>query len=130
MDHAPTDRPRILVIEDDAATREVLQLLLEDVGCGLVFAATARAGLTAATEELVDLIILDRRLPDGDGLELSRRVRAERTAALPILLVTADHDPALDAAARAAGVTALLRKPFDPAALLDAIGSLSGPRAT
>ena len=80
----------------------MLQLLLEDVDYRLVFAATARAGLTAATEERVDVIILDRRLPDGDGLELAGRC-ARATAPLPILLVTADHDPALDAAARAAG---------------------------
>jgi DNA-binding response OmpR family regulator len=64
------------------------------------------------------VILLDRRLPDADGVELCRAFRAALGAAVPIILITADRAPGLEATARAAGATDFVLKPYHPDALL------------
>ena len=122
MSAAPAGRASILVVEDDAATGEMVRLLLQMEGYTVTVAATGAAGLErAATRPAA--IVLDRRLPDVDGLVVSQHVRERLGSSVPILLLTADLDPALAVAARAAGVTLLMRKPFDPDALLAWVAS-------
>jgi DNA-binding response OmpR family regulator len=64
------------------------------------------------------VILLDRRLPDADGVELCRAFRAALGAAVPIIVITADRAPGLEATARAAGATDFVLKPYHPDALL------------
>jgi two-component system OmpR family response regulator len=73
---------------------------------------------------VVQLVLLDRRLPDMDGLALCRQIRAALGATIPILLLTADREPTLAAAAEEAGATAYLSKPVDPDLLLGRVISL------
>ena len=85
-----TQRPVILVVEDDAGTREVLFDLLDDAGYGVVHAADGPEGLARIAAGGVDLVLLDLMLPGLNGLELCREVRARETETyLPILMLTA-----------------------------------------
>ncbi|QYE33082.1 MULTISPECIES: response regulator transcription factor [Sphingosinicellaceae] len=74
----------ILLIEDDAGTAHEITLELTGNGYGVTHRATAAEGLAAALDDTVDLLIVDRQLPDGEGLELIARLRSQgrRTPAL------------------------------------------------
>jgi len=79
-----------------------------------------------------DAILLDRRLPDADGVDVCRWLRERIAGALPIIMLTADRIPELDVAAGAAGTTAFVSKPFEPATLLQTLATVlpqssSGP---
>ena len=90
-------------------------------GYQVLGASTGQEVLAHLARHPVQAIVLDRRLPDVDGVQFCRQVRHRLNAHVPIILVTADEEPALEAAARAAGSSAVLRKPFDPTALLNVL---------
>lgn len=81
------NRPRILVVEDDARLAATLQRVLEAEGHEVELAADGPEGLRAARERPPDLAVLDVMLPGLDGIGVCRRLRA--TAQFPILLLTA-----------------------------------------
>ncbi|MEP7305950.1 MAG: response regulator [Acidobacteriota bacterium] len=79
----------ILVVEDNPTTRKMLRITLTTEGYGVVEAADARAALAAAEKRLPDLVLQDLILPDMDGLELLRRLRAlPGGTELPILALS------------------------------------------
>ena len=83
-------RTRILVVEDDADIRELLQYNLAREGHEVTLAADGRAALAAARRQPPDLVLLDLMLPGLDGLEVCRQLRAERaTSGAAIIMVTA-----------------------------------------
>lgn len=87
--------PKILIVDDQADVRAILQLALDSAGFELTFAANGAAALDRIQEKLPDLILLDMRMPGMDGVELLRRVRAqERLKHLPVVFLTGS---ALDA---------------------------------
>src|SRR3954471_17001198 len=92
----------LLVIEDDQDTLDFYTYLLTAAGYRLLVAATGRGGLAHVATVAVDGVVLDRRLPDMDGLQVCRLLRDQLGASVPILLVSADKDPTLAAAAREA----------------------------
>ena len=104
---------RILVIDDEAAIREAMRMILEYEGYECVLAASGPEGLTAIDREMPDLVFLDVRMPGMDGMEASRRIRAElpRHAQPCIIALTAnamqeDHEACLRA-----GMDDFLAKP-------------------
>jgi two-component system OmpR family response regulator len=102
---------RILVIEDESAIADFLERGLRAEGYSVSCAATAREGERQATAGDVDLVILDRRLPGADGLEVLDRIRETRRA-LPVIVLTAlgeieDRVEGLDR-----GATDYMAKPF------------------
>ena len=113
----------ILVIEDDEDTRLFVEDLLTMSGYTVVGAASGQEGLAVANLP-VDVILLDRRLPDADGVELCRRLREQRGDEIPVIFLTADRSPQLEAEARTAGATDFLHKPFSPADLLERLARL------
>jgi DNA-binding response OmpR family regulator len=113
-----------LVVEDDPDTLEFYVALLEASGYRVLAAATGRAGLEHLSNPPIHGVVLDRRLPDIDGLLVCRRLRDRLGPNVPILIVTADHDPMLANAARAAGATAFLSKPFEIDELLGRLAAL------
>ncbi len=114
----PPNARTVLVIEDDEDTRQFVEDLLTMEGYTVLGAATGQAALAKVAAHPIDVILLDRRLPDADGVELCRRLRDHIDGGAPIILVTADRTPGLEAAARAAGATDFLLKPYRPADLL------------
>ena len=104
----------ILIVDDEPAGRRALESLLLGQGYGLAFACNAVEGLTLASRLEPDLIVLDVMMPEMDGLEYLRLVRANpRLAEIPIILVTALDDRASRLAGLEAGADDYIVKPFD-----------------
>jgi DNA-binding response OmpR family regulator len=81
-------KPRILVIEDDAAIREGIVDALQYQGYATLEAADGRAGVQLAVSGEYELLLLDLILPRGDGLDILREVRARRPT-MPVIILTA-----------------------------------------
>ncbi|MEM6945305.1 MAG: ATP-binding protein, partial [Pseudomonadota bacterium] len=122
---------RVLVIDDVETNRFVARLMLEPVGAIVSEAASGAEGLALLREQDFDLALVDLHMPDLDGIETVRRLRAEpRSAALPVLLLTADATwrPGPDIACLSIAGTVM--KPVEPDTLHDAIRSAAtGSRA-
>lgn len=120
----------ILLIDDDADFRSMLKLMLTRMNHTVSLAARGEDGFTQATNNKFDLIILDLMMPDVDGYELTRRLRAEAaTRNVPILVVTARTQPADRESAKEAGADAYLTKPVNNRELAGRITEiLAGPR--
>uniref|UniRef100_UPI00117E3D7F response regulator transcription factor n=2 Tax=Streptomyces TaxID=1883 RepID=UPI00117E3D7F len=82
--------PRVLLIEDDPAVREGVELGLRRRGHEVLSAATGEAGLAALAEFRPDLLLLDLMLPGLNGVQVCRRVRED--SQLPIIMLTARGD--------------------------------------
>ena len=109
---------KVLIVDDDAITRDTLAALLADGAYTLVFATSAAEGLIKAAEISPDLILLDVMMPGMNGYEACRRLRADtRLAVVPILLVTALDDHASRLRGLEAGADDFISKPFDSAEL-------------
>ena len=111
---ASENLPTLLIVDDDVRLHVVFATLLEGEACQLVFATGGWQGLEQARLCRPDLILLDVILPDLDGLEVCRRLRADpQLGAVPILLLTALNDKAARLAGLAAGADDFIPKPFD-----------------
>ncbi|MDO9316552.1 MAG: ATP-binding protein [Burkholderiaceae bacterium] len=113
---SPTARwLRVLYIEDDPVNALLIEHMLAHFGqIHLHHAATADEGLQQALSRPLDLILLDMNLPDGHGLDVLKRLRAdERTASVPVVALSADALPDSIGTARAAGFDDYLTKPID-----------------
>jgi CheY-like chemotaxis protein len=106
--------PLVLVVDDEAADRELHCLVLRGAGARTVAAADGVEGLVCARTLLPDLVVADLRMPLLDGWGLLARLRAApATAHIPVLLVTVDAADVPGAVARAAGFSGVLAKPLD-----------------
>jgi len=82
--------PLVLIVDDSARNRKLAGDVLRAAGFGTLEAGTAAAGIALAVEHVPDVILMDLRLPDLDGTEAARVLRAEpRTSRIPIVAVTA-----------------------------------------
>jgi two-component system, OmpR family, KDP operon response regulator KdpE len=106
----------ILVIEDDAAIREILQALLGSGGFRVMEAATAARGEVESRARKPDLLLVDLGLPDGDGLTVIRNVRS--WSSVPIIVLSARTMEDQKVAALDAGADDYMTKPFGAAELL------------
>jgi len=121
--NAPSRGRRILMVEDDAATLQVMARLLRGRGHTVLTASSLAAGLAVAAREEFDLVVSDLGLPDGNGLELMRRLREDR----PVTgIAVSGFGMAEDVAqSREAGFVEHLTKPVDLGALEAAIQRIS-----
>ena len=107
---APNQGPVVLVIEDEPEIRRFLRASLLSRGFRLVEATTGQEGLQAAETRQPDLIILDLGLPDMDGLEVIRHLRA--WTSVPLVVVSARGQETVKVAALDAGADDYISKPF------------------
>jgi two-component system KDP operon response regulator KdpE len=107
---------RILVVEDDDGIRNVLRVLLEAESYRVVEAENARRAEIEARSHKPDLMLVDLGLPDGDGIEVIKRVRA--WSPMPVIVLSARTLEAQKIAALDAGADDYVAKPFSAAELL------------
>ena len=118
---------RLLMIEDDRALAELLEDYLGRAGMTLEHQASAETGLAAAVRGGYDGILLDLMLPDGDGLDLCRAIRARSD--VPILMLTARGEEADRIVGLEIGADDYLPKPFSPRELLARLRAVLRRRA-
>jgi two-component system, OmpR family, KDP operon response regulator KdpE len=107
---------QILVVEDEAGIRQVVRVLLEAENYRVVEAATAERAEIEARSHKPDLLIVDLGLPDGDGLEVIRRLRA--WSPVPVIVLSARTLESQKIAALDAGADDYVSKPFSAGELL------------
>jgi two-component system, OmpR family, phosphate regulon response regulator OmpR len=107
---------RILLIEDDPRLAGMVTTYLGDAGFRITHAPNGITGIALADREVFDALILDLMLPDMDGLDVCRRIRAH--AATPILMLTARGDAMDRVIGLEMGADDYLPKPFEPRELL------------
>jgi len=114
---------RILVAEDNRTNQQVVRKLLEKMGCLVTIAEDGAAALALAEAEDFDTILMDCQMPVMDGLEATRKLRAEggRNAQTPIIALTANGFETDRLSCLAAGMTDFLAKPINKNALRDAL---------
>lgn len=101
---------RILIVDDDAALAEMLQIVLNQEGFDTVRAATGDAALTEFRRTRPDLVLLDLMLPGMDGVTVCRHLRQQ--SGVPIVMLTAKSDTADVVAGLEAGADDYVAKPF------------------
>jgi CheY-like chemotaxis protein len=118
---AQTTKPKILLVDDDPAVRQILVRLLDDEGYLPLSAASGAEAIALHSSAKADLVLLDLNMPLQDGWETFEQLTAKNPA-LPVILITARPNqffPAL-----AAGAGALLEKPLDFTKLFQTIHEL------
>jgi len=128
MDSVSLAGLRILVVEDDGDTLELLRLLFENEGAQVRTASSVAEALTAYDQSRPDVLVADIGMPDYNGYTLIGRVRArdrEKGTIVPAIALTAyvtavDRDTVLSA-----GFQLHVAKPFDPAYLVSVIADLA-----
>ena len=110
---------KILIVDDDEPTRTGLAMLFREAGYGTVTAGTVPAAIRLLTDEHPDLLLVDIRLEEYNGLHLV----AVRPEPIPSIVLTGFADPSIEADARRLGAEFLL-KPVSPSILLALVGRL------
>ena len=129
-EHMVSDRPCVLLVDDDAVVRDVLTLSLQDYGYTVLAMESGQAALIRLeTRQRVDIIVSDLTMPEMDGLTLIRAAQ-ERRPGLPAVLLTgyAGDGAALAVGGAISGAFSLLRKPISGTQLVDRIGALLASR--
>ena len=112
-------KTRILIVEDDPDIAELVARYLERAGFQTERAANGREALQIVAARLPDLLILDLMLPQVDGIEICRSLRAgAATASLPIIMLTARADESERIVGLELGADDYLAKPFSPGELV------------
>ena len=113
----------VLVVDDDGALAEVLQVWLHSVSLVAQLVTTSKAAQRWIERSIPDLVLLDLDLPDGHGLEVFHKLRA-RWPSLPIVIVTGHGDTQMAVEAMRDGAIDFLLKPLDRARLLERVQSI------
>ncbi len=118
-------KAQVLVIEDQAPTADLIAEVLKEEGFEVKVANTLEKGRAELGRALPDMMILDRNLPDGDGLDLCRALREDaKTAALPLLILTAKKAVEDKVSGLKGGADDYLTKPFNTEELLARVEAL------
>ncbi len=108
-------RPLVLIVDDYQDVRELYAEYLRSSGFRVAEAASGAEALDKASELAPDVILMDLSLPGIDGVEATRRLKADpRTHDIPIVALTGRSEPSASAAAHKAGCSALVLKPAPP----------------
>ena len=109
-----TSKPVVLIVEDHDDTREMLQLILTIYGCRVLAAANGDDAIRLAEKTLPDLVLMDMKMPQLDGLSLTRVIRSHPTLSkVPIVAMTGMVTPQFPREAVNAGCDDCLDKPID-----------------
>src|SRR4051812_8695165 len=118
---------RILLVEDDSRLAGMVAEYLGEAGFRITIAASGAAAMQQAASESFDAMILDLMLPDADGLDICRGLRAKSD--IPVLMLTARGDPLDRVVGLEIGADDYLPKPFEPRELLARLRAILRRRA-
>lgn len=117
----------VLVVDDSATMRQLVAATLQAAGWSVVAAANGNEAMARVDQQAIVMVVTDWNMPEMNGLELVRSLRARADcAAVPILVLTTESDAASKNAARSAGATGWLNKPLDAPTLTRITESLLG----
>jgi DNA-binding response OmpR family regulator len=120
-----TARPLILVADDNPDILGLVKAVLERSGYDVVTVSDGAQALASVDQRKPDLAVLDITMPEIDGLEVLRRLRAAtRTSGLPVVLLSAQAQEADVVRGFATGASAYLKKPFSPRELTERVAGL------
>ncbi|HZY99405.1 MAG TPA: response regulator transcription factor [Candidatus Baltobacteraceae bacterium] len=108
---SPAEGPRVLIVDDDAGLRHLLEYGLGQAGFAVRSAADGQAGLLMLREYSPDLVVLDVMLPERDGIALLPEIR--RLTTVPVVMLTASTELTQKLAGFSAGADDYVGKPFD-----------------
>ena len=105
---------KVLVVDDNEANIRLVRFILEKHGCQVYEARNGADGVASAIQKKPDLILMDVQLPDIDGLEATKRIRAsEADGDIPIIALTSYAMPGDKEKCLAAGCTGYIAKPIN-----------------
>jgi two-component system, OmpR family, response regulator MtrA len=120
-----TALPLVLIADDDADILSLVRAVLERAGNEVVSVGDGAQALASVTERKPDLAVLDISMPEVDGLEVLRRLRADSaTSELPVVLLSARAQEADVKLGFELGASAYVKKPFSPRELADRVAEL------
>jgi len=115
-------KKKILIVDDERDIIKALMIRLQGAGYDVVTAFDGAQGVFMAHKEKPDLIILDIRMPAGNGFSVAQRLkRSTHTFTIPVIFLTGSPDKGSEEKAMALGARFYIKKPYDPEELLDAI---------
>lgn len=115
----------IMTVDDSASIRQMVGFTLRQAGHNIIEAVDGRDALAKLPGQPVHLLITDLNMPNMDGLELIRQVRAlPAFRFLPVIFLSTESQPEKKQAARAAGATGWIVKPFTPQQLISVVGKV------
>lgn len=114
---------KILVIDDDVAMTDLVELLLEPASVDVIKTNSAQEGLILAKEDAPEMIILDLMMPDMDGWQMCKQIR--EFSQVPILIISALDSPGLVAKALDLGADDFLVKPITRAMLIAHVNKMA-----
>lgn len=126
MSTEPNGRPkgpkRVLIVEDDADSRYVYGVILEDNGFQVTTARSGDEGLRLARETHPQAILMDVSIPGMDGWTVTQRLKSDPdTAAIPVIIITAHAFPEDVGRAERVGCESFLTKPCEPRRVLEEV---------
>jgi signal transduction histidine kinase/ActR/RegA family two-component response regulator len=120
--------PRVLIVDDNAMNRKVLELILEQVGVGWVSVENGRQAVEAASAQPFTAVLMDIQMPVMDGLSATREIRRNECESgrptVPVIIVSASCQPEHLDAGRAAGAQRHLGKPVSAHTLIEALNDV------
>jgi two-component system chemotaxis response regulator CheY len=117
----------ILTIDDSASIRQMVMMTLSAAGLDVIEAINGADGYDKATGQTVHAVITDLNMPVMNGIEFIRKYRQHPSSkGVPIILLTTESDDARKQAAKAAGATGWITKPFQPEQLLSVARKVLG----
>ena len=120
------EKIKVAVVDDDPSIAKVMKIILTSHGFDVVVAPGGEAGLALARSEMPDILLLDVMMPDIDGFEVCRRLKAdEATRDIPVIFVSALGNAADVQKGISLGARAYITKPFTPDVLLARIDEIS-----
>lgn len=120
-------RKDVLVVDDDASIREVIQMTLEVVGGWTVrMASNGMEAVEKVRDHRPDVILLDLMMPGMDGSTTLTKLRGGSDQNVPVILLSAKFQRRDDKQLTGLGVAGVISKPFDPITLPDRISSILG----
>ena len=114
---------RVMIVDDSATVRKVLQMALAPAGYEVIEAVDGIDALRLLKENKVDMLVTDLNMPNLDGISLIKQVRQEvGNRFMPIIMLTTESQPEKKEEGKMAGASGWITKPFKPEKLLSVVG--------